>query len=59
MGNEALPLILSELKQRPDQWFAALKEIAKLSPLPEADRADPRKARDAWLAWGKEKGLID
>jgi hypothetical protein len=59
MGEIALPFILTELRESPGHWFAALNEITMHSPVPPSDRTDPRKARLAWLAWGTEKGLID
>lgn len=58
MGDKALPWILRELRDRPGLWFEALKTIARQSPVPPEDRADPKKARAAWLKWGKDRGLI-
>lgn len=59
MGQRALPMILCELRDRPDHWFSALREIAQESPVPERDRTDPQLAREAWLSWGKQRGLIE
>jgi hypothetical protein len=59
MGQKVLPLILRELRDRPNHWFGALRAIAMESPVPEHNRSDPLIARTAWLDWGKEKGLID
>jgi hypothetical protein len=59
MGEPVLPLILRELRDRPGYWFEALRTITKQSPVEPAERADPAKARAAWLKWGREKGLID
>jgi hypothetical protein len=59
MGQKALPLILRELRDRPNHWFTALREIARESPVAESNRSDPMAARAAWLEWGKEKGFID
>ena len=58
MGDKALPWILRELQDRPGHWFEALRAIARKSPVPSEDRADPKKARAAWLKWGKDRGLI-
>jgi hypothetical protein len=59
MGEKAVPLILRELRDRPGHWFDALRLITKQTPVVPSERADPRKARAAWLKWGKEKGLIE
>ena len=58
MGHKALPWILRDLQDHPGAWFEALRTIAKQSPVPPEDRADPKKARAAWLKWGKERGFI-
>jgi hypothetical protein len=59
LGKPARSLLLRELKDRPAHWFTALKAIAGESPVPAEDRADPNRAREAWLRWGHERGLID
>jgi hypothetical protein len=59
MGEAALPLILRELRDRPNLWFPALKAIAKTSPVPPEQRSDPKLAREAWLIWGRKQGLIE
>lgn len=59
MGEPALPCILRELRDRPNLWFPALKAIVGESPVPAESRSDPKKAREAWLTWGREKGLIE
>lgn len=59
MGIQALPYILEELRDRPDLWFPSLKLIVGESPVPLEDRTDPELAREAWLTWGRKKGLIE
>jgi hypothetical protein len=58
MGSKAVPWILLELRDRPDHWFTALKAITGQTPVPVKDRSSFRRATEAWLAWGKEKGFI-
>jgi hypothetical protein len=58
LGEPVLPLILRELQDRPGHWFEALKAITNQTPVPPADRSDPKKAREAWLNWGRERGLV-
>lgn len=58
LGDEVVPLILRELKTRPEPWFAALREIAHADPVRPADRGNMRAMTDAWLRWGRDHGLI-
>jgi hypothetical protein len=58
-GERAVPWILVELRDRPTYWFAALQEIAKDAPVGAGQYGDFKAARDAWLAWGRQRGLID
>lgn len=54
--HEIERLLLHELEAEPDHWFAALAAITGEDPVrPEADFDD---AVGAWLAWGREKGII-
>jgi hypothetical protein len=55
MGREALPLLLKELKERPDHWLVALNAITGEDPAPE--RASFREAVAAWIKWGEAKHL--
>jgi len=56
LGPAALPLLLEELRDRPDDWFWALAAIAREDPA--SGLSDPDQARDAWLAWGFDRKLI-
>jgi len=49
-------LLLLELKNEPDHWFDALTAITGVNPVQPEDEFD--EAVDAWLTWGREKGLI-
>jgi hypothetical protein len=59
MGSKALPWILRELKDRPNLWFNALKAIAKETPVLPSQRGNSKLVREAWLRWGRERGLIE
>jgi hypothetical protein len=56
MGPRAVPLILSELSERPDDWMWALNAITHEDPALENASFD--EAVDAWLKWGKSKHLL-
>ncbi|OLE21537.1 MAG: hypothetical protein AUI36_34350 [Cyanobacteria bacterium 13_1_40CM_2_61_4] len=57
LGKDAIPLILNELKNRPDYWFAALRVLTKDSPVGPEVGFD--QAVEGWLAWGKAHGHLD
>jgi hypothetical protein len=58
-GERAVPWILHELRDRPTYWFTALQEITKDGPAGTGRFSDFQCARDAWLAWGRQRGLIE
>jgi hypothetical protein len=58
LGEAALPLILEELRLRPEHWFWALKAISNEDPVVPRDRGSIQKMRQAWLRWGEAKGLV-
>jgi hypothetical protein len=55
-GHEIERLLLNELEAEPDHWFAALTAITGEDPVKPEDNFDDAVA--AWLAWGREKGII-
>lgn len=58
MGWDAVPLILAELRRRPDHWFWALHAITDENPVqPENEGVLPRMTED-WLRWGEVRGLV-
>lgn len=58
MGQDAVPLILSELRKKPGHWFWALKSITGEDPVLQKQRGKLKEMTEAWLKWGKEKGYI-
>jgi len=56
LKEDAVPLILRELEQRPDWWFDALETITKVNPV--SPEASFEEAADNWIAWGKENKRI-
>jgi hypothetical protein len=56
MGMPAVPLILRDLKENGGHWLWALNAITDEDPALEG--ATFREAVDAWLEWGKKRGLI-
>lgn len=58
MGEQVVPLILRDLKERPDHWFMALKTITGADPVPRTANVTFEQAAEAWIAWGRARNLI-
>jgi hypothetical protein len=57
LGKDVVPLLLRDLEAQPSLWVWALPEITGEDPVPAADAGNIRKMTDAWLKWGRGKGL--
>jgi len=57
-GKKAIPMILQQLQQTPDFWFAALRALSDEDPVGEDARGNVKKMTDAWIRWGVLKGHI-
>ncbi len=58
MGPQVIPMILQRLKDKPDDWFFALKRLADGHDAAQGiDNFDD--AVEAWLEWGRIRGLIE
>jgi hypothetical protein len=58
MGLPAVPLILAELQQEPDQWFWALEAITAENPVPPEAAGRVGLMAEAWIDWGRQRGFI-
>ena len=58
MGRRAVPLLLGELEKKPGHWFWALNAIAGENPVPAEAEGKLGDMAQAWLGWGRERGLI-
>lgn len=58
MGESVIPMILEELRDRPNHWFPALYAISGQSPVKYEQRGKIHEMTEAWLEWGKEEGYI-
>ena len=57
MGEPVVPLILEALEREPDQWFWALQAITEEDPVPAQSRGKVREMAQAWISWGRARGL--
>lgn len=58
LGSEVVPILLQELQRRPEPWFTALREITGENPVRSEQRGDMSAMADAWLRWGRARGLV-
>ena len=59
LGWDVLPYMLDDLQKKKRFWFPALAAIAGVRPFDPGDLSNPRRMTEAWLKWGRRKGLID
>ena len=58
LGKNAVPLLLRELRRRPDHWFLALEELTGENPVHPEHAGFIRAMTDDWVQWGKRQRLI-
>jgi len=58
LGDEIVPILLRELERRSGPWFLALREITGEEPVGPEARGNPKAVADAWVRWGRTRGLI-
>lgn len=58
LGHDVLPLILKNLSVEPNHWFWALRAISGEDPVPASDIGRFGAMRNAWLKWGRNRGLM-
>lgn len=59
MGEQVVPYILEDLRDRGGHWEMTLAEITHESPpIPTGYPMNALGTREAWLQWGRDQGLI-
>jgi hypothetical protein len=60
MGPTIAKFILEKLASRDIRlhWFVLLKQVTKEDPVPSYSRGKIFEMAEAWLAWGRSKGII-
>src|SRR5206468_1692307 len=57
LGPAVVPLLLRELEREPDFWFAALRTLTGVNPVPPTSRGKVREMAQAWVDWGRTQGV--
>ena len=58
LGEDAIPLILDELKRRPNHWFWALHVLSGEDPVAPENVGRFDEMVKSWLNWGKSRGYV-
>jgi hypothetical protein len=58
LGPPVVPLLLRDLEREPSHWFEALRAITGEDPVPRDCWGRIPAMAAAWLAWGRQRGLI-
>lgn len=58
LGPAVIPILLNELRQKPDWWFDALEELTGANPLTIEDGGKVRQMAAKWIQWGREHGYV-
>lgn len=58
LGPPVVPLLLRELRSKPDFWFAALRALTGANPVAPEDAGKVQAMADAWVKWGEANHLI-
>jgi hypothetical protein len=57
LGPQVVPCILDDLARSPDHWFWALTALVGQDVA--AGQMSVRSAAEAWLAWGRQVGIVE
>lgn len=58
LGNDVVPYILADLKISPNHWFHALRTITSENPVEPTLQGRMQEMSDAWIDWGRQRGMI-
>ena len=58
MGKKVVPFLLNDLQQNRRPWFWALSYITQENPINPKDAGRMDKMIEAWVKWGKDKGIL-
>jgi transposase-like protein len=58
LGWAVVPLLLAELRRKPDHWFIALAEITGENPILPENEGKLNEMAEAWIRWGEQGGYF-
>jgi hypothetical protein len=57
LGEQVVPLILRSLKNKPDHWFYALRELTGVDVIKQEHRGKLHLMAQDWLNWADAQGI--
>ena len=58
LGEPAVSLILERMQVKGGRWYHALRDITGEDPADPADWGNVAAIQQAWLRWGRDRGLV-
>lgn len=58
LGKQAVPFIMDELEDMPNDWFWALRMLTDADPVPPTSAGNMQVMADAWLQWWQNEGPV-
>jgi hypothetical protein len=58
LGPDAIPVILRDLQKESNHWYWALAALSGENPVESQDAGNVRAMRQAWVEWGRQRGLL-
>jgi hypothetical protein len=55
LGPAVVPILIEELRERPNYWFWALKAITGEDPVCPEDRGNLERMARAWIEWAEAR----
>lgn len=59
LGPPVIPVLLREMRDKPDWWVGALHELTGANPVPKEHAGRLRDMAADWVAWGRQNGYIE
>jgi hypothetical protein len=56
LGEQAMPLLLSEMEKNPGHYDWALRAITGEDPVPKESRGKLKEMAEIWVQWGRDNG---
>jgi hypothetical protein len=59
LGPPVIPILLRELRDKPDWWVGALRELTGAHPIPQEHAGRLKDMAADWVAWGRQNGYLE
>jgi hypothetical protein len=59
LGPPVIPILLREMRDKPDWWVGALRELTGANPVPPEHRGRLTEMAADWVVWGRQHGYLE